>query len=724
MRAGRRSRTMNDWARRHPCRKGGPAPDGCTAAVADPVRVRHLLPHPVSRIHDRPGPLAGLRRVALAADPRRAVARRLFLLAQDLRRVLRHGGGLGHRDELPVRHQLGGAERARRRDPRAAAELRGADRVLPRGDLPRGDAVRLAQGVRPAALLRHLHGRAGHAAVDVLDHLRQQLDADATGLPDRRARLLPAGRLVGDRVQSLVPVPAGAHGAGRVHHHLPGDRRGQRVVPAPRRAPGRGVAHAQVRHRVRRDRGAAAHPRRRPARPERGRAPAGEAGRDRGPLARGRTRRGHAAGAGRLSRRGGRAQRVRGGGAAPGGPDPQARLERHDPAAERGAGRRAPAGGARVLGVPGDGGARAADAGAGLAVAVGVAPRAARQYALAAGFLSPDERDRRPCTAGGLVRGRDRPPAVDDLRCAAHQRVGEPEHHRGGGVVVAGGVRRGLCGDLRRGHLVPAQADAGRAGAAAAQGHPRRREDAGAAAVGAGRAGGCAGAGPDDRRGGRVMGLETVLPVLWFAVIGFGVLMYVLLDGFVLGLGILAPFAEDGDQLDHMMNTAAPIWDGNETWLVLGGAGLLAAFPAAYALVLSTLYLPVLMMLIALIFRGVAFEFRFKATSGRRFWGAAFSVGSVVAAFAQGVILGALVEGLPHPTLAGLPSMFSWFSPFSMLTGIALVFGYALLGATWLVLKTTGALQKVARTLTRPLVLVVVAFMGLVSAWLPFLDRS
>ena len=218
------------------------------------------------------------------------------------------------------------------------------------------------------------------------------------------------------------------------------------------------------------------------------------------------------------------------------------------------------------------------------------------------------------------------------------------------------------------------------------------------------------------------MGLETVLPVLWFAVIGFGVLMYVLLDGFVLGLGILAPFAEDGDQLDHMMNTAAPIWDGNETWLVLGGAGLLAAFPAAYALVLSTLYLPVLMMLIALIFRGVAFEFRFKATSGRRFWGAAFSVGSVVAAFAQGVILGALVEGLPHPTLAGLPSMFSWFSPFSMLTGIALVFGYALLGATWLVLKTTGALQKVARTLTRPLVLVVVAFMGLVSAWLPFLD--
>jgi len=219
------------------------------------------------------------------------------------------------------------------------------------------------------------------------------------------------------------------------------------------------------------------------------------------------------------------------------------------------------------------------------------------------------------------------------------------------------------------------------------------------------------------------MSLETVLPVLWFGVIGFGVLMYVLLDGFVLGLGILAPFAEDGAQLDHMMNTAAPIWDGNETWLVLGGAGLLAAFPPAYALLLSSLYLPVLMMLIALIFRGVAFEFRFKATSGRAFWGAAFSVGSIVVAFSQGLILGALVEGLPRGDGGGgFTSAFAWFSPFAMMTGVALVFGYALLGAGWLVLKTDGPLQHLARTLTRPLVLVVVAFMGLVSAWLPFLE--
>ena len=220
------------------------------------------------------------------------------------------------------------------------------------------------------------------------------------------------------------------------------------------------------------------------------------------------------------------------------------------------------------------------------------------------------------------------------------------------------------------------------------------------------------------------MDAATVLPVVWFFIIGFAVIMYVLLDGFVLGIGVLAPFARDEQQLDLMMNTAAPIWDGNETWLILGGSGLLAAFPKAYATMLSALYLPVLLMLIALIFRGVAFEFRFKATRGKPFWGGAFALGSMVAAFAQGVMLGAIVEGLPRAAAGGiqLPSAFQWFSPFSMLTGVAVLFGYALLGATWLVLKTGGGLQQVARTLTRPLVLVVVAFMGLVSAWLPFLD--
>ena len=217
------------------------------------------------------------------------------------------------------------------------------------------------------------------------------------------------------------------------------------------------------------------------------------------------------------------------------------------------------------------------------------------------------------------------------------------------------------------------------------------------------------------------MDLATVLPVVWFGVIGFGVLMYVVLDGFVLGLGILAPFAEDEHQLDHMMNTAAPIWDGNETWLVLGGAGLFAAFPKAYAVVLSGLYLPVLLMLIALIFRGVAFEFRFKAERWRWLWGVAFSAGSIFAAFAQGVILGALVEGMPLDKGKYVGGAFSWFSPFSMLTGVALVFGYALLGAAWLVMKTEGRLQRIAFDLARPLLVAMLAFIALVSAWLPFL---
>lgn len=221
------------------------------------------------------------------------------------------------------------------------------------------------------------------------------------------------------------------------------------------------------------------------------------------------------------------------------------------------------------------------------------------------------------------------------------------------------------------------------------------------------------------------MTLATALPVIWYFIIGFAVLMYVLLDGFVLGIGILTPFADDEHQRDHMMNTAAPIWDGNETWLVMGGAGLMAAFPKAYAIVLSSLYLPVLFMLIALIFRGVAFEFRFKAARWRALWGVAFAVGSIGAAFMQGLILGALVEGMP---LTGGKYIhdpaFAWFSPFSVLTGVAIVFGYALLGATWLILKTEGRVQRIASDLTRPLMLAVIAFMLLVSTWLPFLDSN
>ena len=218
------------------------------------------------------------------------------------------------------------------------------------------------------------------------------------------------------------------------------------------------------------------------------------------------------------------------------------------------------------------------------------------------------------------------------------------------------------------------------------------------------------------------MGID--LPIVWAVIILFGVMMYVVMDGFDLGIGLLYPFFRGKDDRDVMMNTVAPVWDGNETWLVLGGAGLLAAFPKVYALVLSALYLPVLLMLIALVFRGVAFEFRFKAHTLRRAWGTAFWLGSVFAAFAQGVILGAIVEGMPLQAGKYIGGAFGWFSPFSMLTGVAVLTGYALLGATWLILKTDGKLQAMARTLARPLTLNVFAFIGLVSAWLPFLSSG
>lgn len=219
------------------------------------------------------------------------------------------------------------------------------------------------------------------------------------------------------------------------------------------------------------------------------------------------------------------------------------------------------------------------------------------------------------------------------------------------------------------------------------------------------------------------MNTQDWLPVVWFAVIGFGVLMYVLLDGFVLGLGILAPMAEDEAQLDHMMNTAAPIWDGNETWLVLGGVGLLTAFPKAYALVLSALYLPALALVLALVFRGVAFEFRFKAQGrAKRLWGLAFGAGSTLATLAQGFILGALVQGLPLENGQYAGGVFGWLSPFALMTGVALVCGYALLGAGWLILKTEGRVHQRARRVAQPLVLALLAFVAAVSAWLPFLD--
>jgi cytochrome bd ubiquinol oxidase subunit II len=212
------------------------------------------------------------------------------------------------------------------------------------------------------------------------------------------------------------------------------------------------------------------------------------------------------------------------------------------------------------------------------------------------------------------------------------------------------------------------------------------------------------------------------LPLIWAAIIVLAVIMYVLLDGFDLGVGVLFPYLGSDAERDIAMNSVAPIWDGNETWLVLGGAGLFAAFPLAYAVILPGTYLPLLVMLIALIFRGVAFEFRFKASKNRHWWDRAFHYGSLFATFAQGLVLGTFIRGFEVEGRAFAGGMWDWLSPFSALTGVALISGYALLGATWLIMKTAGALQHRCYDLARRLLVAVLVFIGIVSIWTPFLD--
>jgi cytochrome d ubiquinol oxidase subunit II len=217
--------------------------------------------------------------------------------------------------------------------------------------------------------------------------------------------------------------------------------------------------------------------------------------------------------------------------------------------------------------------------------------------------------------------------------------------------------------------------------------------------------------------------MDPTLTLAWTAIIAFGVAMYVLMDGFDLGLGILYPFAPTDRDRDVMMNSVAPIWDFNETWLILGGAGLFAAFPVAYTTVLPALYLPILIMLVALIFRGVAFEFRFKARTSRWLWDRSFHFGSLLATFMQGVVLGAFLEGIDIEGRTYVGGMFDWLTPFSLLVGLGLVFGYALLGATWLIWRAEDRLQDWARGVTGLLLYAVLAFIVLVSVLTPTMDE-
>ena len=220
--------------------------------------------------------------------------------------------------------------------------------------------------------------------------------------------------------------------------------------------------------------------------------------------------------------------------------------------------------------------------------------------------------------------------------------------------------------------------------------------------------------------------MQAYLPLIWALLIATAIFLYVAMDGFDLGIGILFPAIRGKPERDIMVNSVAPVWDGNETWLVLGGVGLLPAFPLAYATILPALYMPLILMLLALIFRGVSFEMRFRAETmrGQRFWDRAFSWGSYVAAFCQGIALGALVQGIRVEGRAYAGGWWDWLTPFSILTGAALVAGYGLLGACWLIWKTEGELQARFRRLAGMLCLALLGFIGLVSLIMPFLSEA
>jgi cytochrome d ubiquinol oxidase subunit II len=214
------------------------------------------------------------------------------------------------------------------------------------------------------------------------------------------------------------------------------------------------------------------------------------------------------------------------------------------------------------------------------------------------------------------------------------------------------------------------------------------------------------------------------LPFVWASLMAFAVLAYVVLDGFDLGVGILFPLVRGEAARDEMMNSVAPVWDGNETWLVLGGGGLFAAFPLAYAVIMPALYAPIVAMLLGLVLRGVAFEFRWKTRRGKFLWDWAFAAGSTTAAFAQGVALGALVQGIPVAGRAYAGGWWDWLTPFSVLTGVALIVGYALLGSTWLIYKTEGQVRERAYRFARVTAAATLALIFIVSLWTPFLSDA
>ena len=214
------------------------------------------------------------------------------------------------------------------------------------------------------------------------------------------------------------------------------------------------------------------------------------------------------------------------------------------------------------------------------------------------------------------------------------------------------------------------------------------------------------------------------LTTVWAFIIAFAVFVYVVMDGFDLGLGILFPLFPAKHDRDVIMNTVAPVWDGNETWLVLGGGGLFAAFPLAYAILMPALYTPLIAMLLGLVFRGVAFEFRWRTRRERNLWDIAFAGGSLLAAMAQGIALGAILQGVKVVERRYGGGWWDWLTPFSLLTGLSVVAGYMLLGATWLVMKTEGELRETAYMLSWWMLIAMLGAIGAVSIATPLLDAE
>ncbi len=218
--------------------------------------------------------------------------------------------------------------------------------------------------------------------------------------------------------------------------------------------------------------------------------------------------------------------------------------------------------------------------------------------------------------------------------------------------------------------------------------------------------------------------LPVILPLVWGAILALAVFLYVLLGGYDLGLGVLFPLAPTHEDRDAMMGSVAPFWDGNETWLVLGGGGLLAAFPLAYSVMLPALYLPIIVMLIGLILRGVAFEFRFKSARYRWAWDLAFTGGSITAALMQGAIMGAFVHGFKVVDNKFAGGAFDWLTPFSAVTALALTSGYVLLSAGWLIMKGDEVLRDWAYEVARYALIAVAVFILIFSIWTPLIHAE